>query len=387
MRPESNEAIDRERVERSQRFVDSSHPPREFSRTVHVMSLDVRRETALRGEIEFDHGGGERFGVGAERRDDFEKGTSESSVDLLERRLSRVVDHDERSVAEESVGERDSSGVGRRIAGADELDPLELDPRLVARLPVSTVLDQLTHERDDLLRSVLVRCWQIDLVAEQYDPLSNLNRRENDAVRGLAVLTVLLERLEEQFGSRRAREIESNHFQVGKLSQRAEQRHRLSGSWRTAEEERAMLREPGVEDLFVSGRVHCRNYDIGRENGVRFDLDRRDGALPRYPIASRDGDVVVDERGAGSERGEIDSGMIAEEIPHLRARLQLRVSGERPHDRDEESLRDVGLDLLHRHREIGMLAVEFNDVASRFVEEGEEGGDGADGREIHDMID
>jgi hypothetical protein len=178
------------------------------------VSLNVGCETTLRGEVEVDHRVRERFGVASKSWYDFEESPCEGTVDLFERGLSRVVDHDERSVSKESLSEGNSTGIGRRVASSDDLDVLEFDPGLVRGPPESTVFDELAKERDDFLGTVVVRRGEVDLVAEQHEPSTDLNWREDDSVRRLAVLAVLLESFQDEFGSSRAREVESDDVEV-----------------------------------------------------------------------------------------------------------------------------------------------------------------------------
>ena len=226
--PDPNESFDRERFERSKGFVDSSHPSSELSRTVDVVGLNVGGESFLGGEVEVDHGVREGLGVGSKVGNDLEEGSVEGSVDLFEGDLSWVVNHDEGSVSKEPMGERDSTRICRRVASSDELDPLESDPRHVARPPESSALDELTNEGDDSLGSVLVDRGKVDLVAEEDEPPTDLDWGEDDAVGSLPVLAVLLEGLEDEFRSRRRREVESDDLELWEFPKSTEERHRLS---------------------------------------------------------------------------------------------------------------------------------------------------------------
>ncbi len=57
------------------------------------------------------------------------------------------------------------------------------------------VLDKLTLTN---LRSVFVHVRQVDFVAEHDQPLAKLRRGQDDAVRGLAVLAIVIQRLQKQ---------------------------------------------------------------------------------------------------------------------------------------------------------------------------------------------
>ena len=56
----------------------------------------------------------------------------------------------------------------------------------------------------------------------------SLGGRQDEAVGGLAVLAVVVERLEDELGRRRRGEVEADHLQVGQGAQGREQRHRLA---------------------------------------------------------------------------------------------------------------------------------------------------------------
>lgn len=62
----------------------------------------------------------------------------------------------------------------------------------------------LSDEGYDPLRPVLVHVWQVDLVAEQHQPLPELHRGQDDAVRGAPVLAVVVEGLQQELRGRGA---------------------------------------------------------------------------------------------------------------------------------------------------------------------------------------
>ena len=74
------------------------------------------------------------------------------------------------------------------------------------------LFDHLAEERDDALRAVLVEVGQVDLVAEEDEPLAELDRGQHHAVGRLAVLAVVVERLQQQLGRRRRRKVEPHHL-------------------------------------------------------------------------------------------------------------------------------------------------------------------------------
>jgi hypothetical protein len=122
-------------------------------------------------------------------------------------------------MAQETMTERDTARICGRIARAYKLDTLQLDPGHIGSSPESTGLDELTNKRYDPLSSVFIGGWEVDLVTEYHEPATQLNRGKKDAIGSLPVFTILLEGLQYQFWGRRAREVETNHLHVGKLSE------------------------------------------------------------------------------------------------------------------------------------------------------------------------
>ena len=72
--------------------------------------------------------------------------------------------------------------IGGRVASANKLNALELDPSHVSCPPESTAFNELTNERDDALSAVLVGRRQVDFIAEHHEPATNLRRGEDDAM-------------------------------------------------------------------------------------------------------------------------------------------------------------------------------------------------------------
>ena len=77
------------------------------------------------------------------------------------------------------------------------------------------MLDHLAKERDDSLGAVSVWSWQVDFVAEQNKPPSDLGRRESGAIQRLLVLALLFKGLDKKLGTSSAGEVEADDFQRG----------------------------------------------------------------------------------------------------------------------------------------------------------------------------
>lgn len=131
-----------------------------------------------------------------------------------------------------------SARVSRRITGANKLNPLQFNPSLVRGAVEASVLHHLQREQrrchdhfrhfqisaasrrlvhlsdegDDSLRAVFVHVGQIDLVTEQHQPLAQLDGGEDHAVRSPAVLAVVVESLQQQFGGGGTGEVQTNNL-------------------------------------------------------------------------------------------------------------------------------------------------------------------------------
>ncbi|KAH6607744.1 hypothetical protein Trco_004057 [Trichoderma cornu-damae] len=361
VRPDADEALQRQRLQGLDRFVHAADP------------------------AEADHGVGERLRVAAERGDDLEHGRVEGAVNLVEGKLPGVIDHDEGGVAEEPSAHGRAAGVGGRIAGPDELDAVEGDPRLVGGPPEAVVLDELAQEGDGALGAVLVGGREVDLVAEDDQPAADLRGRQHHAFERLLVLAVLLERLDQEVGRRRAGEVEADDLHVRQLAESAEERHRLTGAGGAAEQQRLVLGEPGVEDVLVAHGIEGRDDDVGLDDGVRVDLDAGHLVLPRRPLGLRQQHVEVDERAGAVQgrRAEVGKGadVVAKGLPVA----ERTVSRERPDEREQQLLRHEALDLIVLQGEIGVLPVVFDDVSGGLVQQREEGGEDARDRKLHDV--
>lgn len=71
----------------------------------------------------------------------------------------------------------------------------------------------LSDERDDSLCAILVHIWQIDLITEQHQPLAQLDRSEDHAVRGTAVLAVMIKGFQQQFRGGGAGEVQTHNLE------------------------------------------------------------------------------------------------------------------------------------------------------------------------------
>lgn len=65
--------------------------------------------------------------------------------------------------------------------------------------------------------TIFIRVWEVDLVTEEHHPLSQLYGGHDHSVGGLAVLTVVVKRLQQEFGGGGTGEVEAHHLTTGKV--------------------------------------------------------------------------------------------------------------------------------------------------------------------------
>jgi hypothetical protein len=94
------------------------------------------------------------------------------------------------------MAERYTYGISGRVANTHKLNALQLDPGLVTSTPVTSTFDKLTQEEDDSLSAVFVLTGEVDFIAEDNQPPSDLHWGKNNTIWSLAVLAILLEGLQ-----------------------------------------------------------------------------------------------------------------------------------------------------------------------------------------------
>ena len=78
-------------------------------------------------------------------------------------------------MSQETLTERMTTGISRRITGSDELNSLERHPLFVRDSPEAMLLGELSQESNDDLRAVLILVGQVDFIAENDEPLVGLS--------------------------------------------------------------------------------------------------------------------------------------------------------------------------------------------------------------------
>jgi hypothetical protein len=197
-------------------LVDGILPASELSRRVDVVRLNISSEMLLRLSVEFDHSVGEVLTALPETDAALEHGLVEGTEDLLEGVISWEIDQDQRTVPQETRVERFTADVGGRVAGSHELYPFQRDPLPVSCSPEAMLLGKLPEEGDDSHRRILVSIRQIDLIAEDHQPLAGLLRSQHDAAHSLVVLAVMLELLHDEARVGRRGEVYEDHLEFRK---------------------------------------------------------------------------------------------------------------------------------------------------------------------------
>lgn len=153
-------------VHRLEGGVDGAHPPGQFTRGVDVVFLNLGGEPGLGRRVEIDHGLGDGFRGGFDAGASLEDGAGVGGVDPFERFASGEVDEENGRPAEEAVGQGEAAGVGWWIAGSDELNVLNGNPRVVGWTVETAVFDDLAKKLNNVLSFIFVWSWKIDFVAE-----------------------------------------------------------------------------------------------------------------------------------------------------------------------------------------------------------------------------
>ena len=147
---------------------------------------------------------------------------------MFERVEASEIDKDQRTMSQESGVQWLTSNVSWRIASTDELDSLQANPLPVSCSPETMLFGQLSEEGDDCHCAIFVRIRQIDLIAEDYQPLAWLFRSKSDAIDCLVVLAIMLELLHDEAWVGRRREIDEDHLELRQCFKRRHESHGLS---------------------------------------------------------------------------------------------------------------------------------------------------------------
>ena len=103
MRPQSDQLITGEILQRLDGLKDAPDPPGQLSGTVDVVRLHFLRELLLRVQIKLHHRAGQRLRHGADRGEEAQHGAVEGAVNLLVGRGPGIVDVDDGRVAEKAL--------------------------------------------------------------------------------------------------------------------------------------------------------------------------------------------------------------------------------------------------------------------------------------------
>ena len=160
------------------------------------MWLDLWCKPRLWFQIELNHCFRKSFRVTTQSGDDLQNGGVESAIDLSQWELAWVVDHHQRSMTQESFSHWGTSCISWRVTGTNKLYAVQSDPCLVRSSPETILLHKLTQERDRTLCAVTIRSGQVDFIAENDQPTSNLVWRHHHTIQSLLVLAVLLKGLD-----------------------------------------------------------------------------------------------------------------------------------------------------------------------------------------------
>ena len=140
------------------------------------MCVLIRRKVLLRRAEEGKHTVRQGLGIADQRWHAAQQGAVQRAVDLEERRVRWVRHPHHGHMAQQARRQRRASGIRGRVAGADDLDALESNPRALP--PESALLDPLAHQCEHMLRSVPIWRRQVDLVAKESQTAARHTRHE-----------------------------------------------------------------------------------------------------------------------------------------------------------------------------------------------------------------
>ena len=355
---------------------DGAGPTRELTRRVDIVALDLRGEVRLGLLVHVDHRLGEVVGDGAELDVLDQQSAAIRFVNGDERLVRREVDEEDGGPAKESVAERDTAGVGRGVAGADELDVVEGDPRVVLGAVVASALSELAEELHDALGAIFIGGGEVDLIAEDNELLAR-GRGEDEAVLGVLHLAVLIKDLRDGVGGGAAGEVKEGGLVLRGGTEDSGERHSLTGAGRAAEDDGLASADPRGDDVLVAGCIDGGNDNIVGTNLGSGDLRLDDAGADLRPLAVLDACLVVEQRAGG------DVGL--ELLRELLAAHRLELRGKAPQQRlhhlaANEALEDLwGLLLVRR---VGVLTDHEGTVG----EEREESAEGLGAVKLHDAV-
>jgi len=153
----------------------------------------------------------------------------------------------------------------------------------------------LTQESDDRYSAVLVSLWKVDLIAKDHKPLASLAWSHLETRVGLLYVAIMVERLQDELWSCRAREVDEDHLHVREFLQRRHQSHRLAGTRRTAQQEWTFLAQPAAEYFLMAIRINCCNHNICICDFLGINVNDRDRFLPQVPFLIIKADFIVNE--------------------------------------------------------------------------------------------
>ena len=105
----------------------------------------------------------------------------------------------------------------------------------------------------------------------------------------------MLEGLQNKIRGGRGGEVDEDHLEIGKVLESCHQGHGLTRTWRTTQQEWAMLTDPRAEHLLVASGIYSCDNDISLDHLARFDFNAGDLFLPQVPFLIFDSYFIVDQ--------------------------------------------------------------------------------------------
>eukprot|EP00968_Pinguiococcus_pyrenoidosus_P008406 scaffold602_cov298-Pinguiococcus_pyrenoidosus.AAC.10 len=367
-----------------QGLIQAAYPPAQLAWRVEVLWLLRGLVVLLVEVVDFDHGRRQGLPLAPQIRVQLQQRRVEGAVDLLEAFPGGEVHQKHRSEAEKPVAQGMAADVLRRVASPHELHPPELHELGV--LPVEpTLLDDLPHEADDLLGSVVVGSGKVDLVAEDHQPRVRaevgLWLQEGPLQRS-NLFAVGVKGLQQQIRRSAGAEVQLCKHNIRHLAERRRQRHGLAGTGRAAEQQRPPALQPCMEHLPVADDVGGGDDDVRVADFVRLELHFRNHGRPGLPLSVGWTDEVVQDAVLWERNGR----PVANEVGDLRAAAPAGGSSEGPGQREHQVLPRIRRDHVGVHGKVRVALLIRHQQLESALKQIPKAEDQLDGRDVHDVL-
>ena len=154
----------------------------------------------------------------------------------------------------------------------------------------------------------------------------------------------MLEGLQDKVRGRRGGKVDEDHLEIGKVLESCHQGHGLTGTWRTTQQEWAMLTDPRAEHLLMTSGIDSCDNDISFDYLARFDFNAWHLFLPQVPLLVFDSYFKVNQWILSDGR-EGDTGEFTKSISEICSCLKIHGPSDTPLGSENHILLHEGLNL------------------------------------------